>query len=511
IIGDGETAKGSITEAAKLAGVLQMNNMVNFLDYNKVDQDGYVKDVMPCQFVQEWQSYGWATIQVDGNDIEKLHIAIQEAHKIQEDQSLPVMIIMDTVKGAGVSFMAEAARGGSGAWHGVAPKGEYLINAIRECDETITDLEADILGDIDAYIQSIQLTLEEKEKFSVAVEQKIDSKPSIITFTEPKATRDGFGKYLLELGKADSRIVAVTAGVAGSVRMDWFEKKFGKFNSVNRAGRFINVGIAEANMAGVAAGLALAGKKPWFATFDIFITECLSVIRNSICYNNVDVKIIGTHAGLGVEWDGGSHQSCIIPGFMNDLFRMQCYEPADSNETQEIMKKVYTDNKAAYLRLTRQNMPLLASQIIKQGEGARVVRISENPKAVLVGMGVGVHIAMDAAKVLLSQGIDVKVINAFSLSNLDNDNFRSMIPNVPVVCFHDAHYKILAKEVAYVLGRKVVGIGMKDFGESGDAASLYKKHGMDVESIVSRVKGLIWPLHKQRQMLQCIGHHHHIL
>ncbi len=503
IIGDGESAKGGITESAKSAGVLKLDNMITFLDYNKVDQDGAVKDVLPCNFVQEWQSYGWATIHVDGSDVEKLHWAISEAHQIQEQDHVPVMILLDTIKGAGITFMADAARRGDSSWHGVAPKGTDYDLAIQEALAQISVLDAQFPGLIDSYIASVQLSVAEKDVYTVPLRWHVDAVPEIVPFEQPSATRDAFGKYIVALGKADSRIVCVTAGVGGSVKMDDFAKQFGTFSATNRAGRFIQVGIAEANMAGVAAGLAYSGKKPWMATFDIFVKECLSVIRNSICYAEADVKIIGTHAGLGVEWDGGSHQSTIVPSIMADLFRMESYEPADANETQEIMKLSYTQNKAAYLRLTRQKLPLYSRSELVHGTGARVVKDVVHgivPSVVLLGSAAGLDLAMQAAVLLEKENISVRVIDIYSLSHLNTDGFRSLIPaGVPLVTVHDGHHKTLAREVAYSLtqigqGNKIMSIGMQEFGESGGLPDLYKKHGMDVASIMKKVKEILHKL-----------------
>lgn len=504
IIGDGESAKGGITEAAKSAGVLKLNNMIAFLDYNKVDQDGAVKDVLPCNFVSEWQGYGWATIEVQGDDVEKLHWAIAEAQQIQEQNTVPVLILMDTIKGAGITFMADAARKGDAAWHGVAPKGPQLQQALAECEARISVLSHQFPGDIETYIAEMQLTPAEKTAASVLLQNYIASVPGILPFETAVATRDAFGKYIVALAKADPRIVTVTAGVAGSVKLEEFEKIFGRFSATNRAGRFIQVGIAEANMAGVAAGLALSGKKPWMATFDIFVKECLGVIRNSICYSDLDVKIIGTHAGLGVEWDGGSHQSTIVPAIMNDLFRMESYEPADCHETQEIMKMMYEANKAAYLRLTRQKLPLYSRAAISYGKGARVVKEAkettagvQHPQAILLGSAAGLDLAMQAAALLEKEGISVSVIDVFSLSHVDTTAFRQLIPpNVPLFTVHDAHHKILAREIAYSLAQigqanRITSFGMQEFGESGSVADLYKKHGMDAETIAGKVRDVV--------------------
>ena len=494
IIGDGESAKGSITEAAKSAGVLKMDNMITFLDYNKVDQDGFVKDVLPCDFENEWQSYGWEVLTINGNDVENLHQCVLHAQRIQDDFHVPILIILDTIKGAGISFMEDAAWQGNAGWHAIAPKGVHYEAALKECEDHIAACEQSCPLSTDEYIQSVQITQGEKKAYSSEYKETILPTPQSISYEEPTATRDAFGKYLVALGKIDTRIIAVSAGVAGSVRMDEFAKEFGTFTTENRSGRFIQVGIAEANMTGVAAGLGLSGKKPWIATFDIFIKECLSVIRNAICYADVDVKIIGTHAGFGVEWDGGSHQSTIVPGIMTDLFRMQCYEPADVNETQEIMKLVYMHNTPAYLRLTRQKLPLYNKTAVNYGQGARIIKTAPYPHVVLLGSGAGVDIAVQASQLLEKEGIQASVIDVFSISHLNTEEFREMIPENILLCtVHDAHHKILAREVAYSLmqigqANTILSFGMREFGESGSIQDLYKKHSMNPEQIAAVVK-----------------------
>jgi len=494
IIGDGESAKGSITEAAKTAGVLKMDNMIAFLDYNKVDQDGFVKDVLPCNFEQEWQSYGWEVFTVNGNDVEHLQQCVLHAQRIQDDFHVPILIILDTIKGAGISFMENAAWQGDPTWHGTAPKAAHYESALKECQDHLTACEQSCPLSTEEYIQSVQITQGEKKAYSSEYVETILPPPPLNLYQEPTATRDAFGKYLTALGKIDTRIIAVSAGVSGSVKMDEFAKEFGTFTAENRSGRFIQVGIAEANMAGVAAGLALCGKKPWIATFDIFIKECLSVIRNAICYANVDVKIIGTHAGLGVEWDGGSHQSTIVPGIMADLFRMECYEPADAYETEEIMKLIYMHNAPAYMRLTRQKLPLYEKNALQYGQGARIIKNTSYPHVLILGSGAVLDNALQASLLLEKEGIQTSVIDVFSISHLNSEEFREIIPENILLCtVHDAHHKILAREVAYSLMQigqtnTLISLGMKEFGESGSLQDLYKKHHLTPEQITNIIK-----------------------
>lgn len=495
IIGDGESAKGNVTEAAKLAGVFKMDNLIAFLDYNKVDQEGFVKDVLPCNFKKEWESYGWEVVEAAGHEIDSIYSAIEKAHSVKDK---PVMILLDTLKGQGVSFMEEAAREGDSAWHGVAPKDELLERAVKELDEQIAALDKEDNTAIQEHIKKIQLTTEEKEKLSKKVELKISKiEPTYYEKDEQAPTRAAFGKFLEIAGEFDERVVAVTAGVGGSVKMKGFEKKFGTFNAKNRKGRFVDCGIAEANMAGVSAGLSVSGKKPWMATFDIFMKEMLSVIRNAIGYTLADVKIVGTHAGLGVEPDGGSHQSMIEPLLFETMPGFDVYEPGGPNEAIEAMNMASKIEKPAYFRLTRQKLPVLERDYtIEKGKGAYVLK--DGKDIVIMASGAMVQHALQAATQLEKDGISAMVIDLLSITNIENKEFMDMVPNKNVVTIIDASYKVLGDVVSRVLASpeskftsRIKPLGMQSYGESGKVVDLYKKHKMDVDSIVKVCKELV--------------------
>ena len=494
LLGDGETAKGNVTEAAKMAGVLKVNNLIAFIDYNKIDQDGRTKDVLPLNFRQEWESYNWDVIEIKGYEHEEIYNATKKAQ--QNDK--PTVIILDTIKAKGISFMEDLMYAGNSKWHGQAPKNEDFTNAINELTQKLNALNEST--DTTTYIESIKLTPERKQQLTTLHKDKVQEITSLPTYEvgTKVATRNAFGDMLPELGKADERIVILTAGVGGSVKFQKFIALFGTFSKENPQGRFIQCAIAEANMAGVAAGLALAGKKPWMATFDIFMKEMLGVIRNAICYAKLDVKIVGTHAGAGVEDDGGSHQSLLEPGIMADLPNMISLEPVDGNETIELMEKLWKENKAAYFRLTRQNLLVLQrNYALLPGQGIQLIHDNENPditkQVYLVGSAGTVEICLEAAKILEEKGLKCSVLNAMSMSYINTPQIQHMVqPNSIVVTVHDALKTLLAEKVALALSTgkhncKVIGLGLKTFGESGKIAEIYKKHGFDVEGIVKTV------------------------
>lgn len=496
IMGDGECEKGSINEAARLAGVYQMDNLIAFLDHNKIDQDGRVADVTPQNYKQEWESYGWQVFQIDGNDIQTIHETVLRAQNVKNK---PTLIILETLKGKGISFMEKATLEGDPQWHGTAPKGELLEKAIAECEERIDALEKEEKTDIFSWIQHHQLTQHEKQQRSKNTIPKIQKivLPEPYTVGEAVATREAFGRYIVALGRADERIVTLTAGVAGSVKYDAFSKEFGAFSAQNRKGRFVQIGIAEANMAGIAAGLAMCNKKPWMATFDIFIKEMLGVIRNSICYAGIDVKIVGTHAGLGVEEDGGSHQTVQMPEIMNTMPNITVNEPCDGNETFAVMQRMYESNTAGYLRLTRQKLPVLQRPYSCTADvGAYVIREHQKPNIVIMASGASVSYALQAADVLSKEKKTAKVVNIMSIDTLENDAFYRLVPpQIGIVTVHDASPNVLGHAVGKALmsinsnnRSKMINLGIQGFGESGKIPELYAKHGIDVAGIVKACK-----------------------
>ena len=498
ILGDGECEKGTINEAARLAGIYQMDNLIGLLDHNKIDQDGRVADVAPQNYKQEWESYGWQVYQIDGNSVEKVYETLIKAHSMKNK---PVLIILETLKGKGISFMEKATLNGNPQWHGTAPKGELLDKAIKECQDTIAALEKQEKEktDIFEWIKTTKIIEKEKEERSKHLTPKIQNvvAPEPYTVGEGVATREAFGKYIVALGRADERVVTLTAGVAGSVKYDAFIKEFGAFNAHNRKGRFVQIGIAEANMAGVAAGLAMCNKKPWMATFDIFIKEMLGVIRNSICYANVDVKIVGTHAGLGVEEDGGSHQTLQVPEMMNTMPNITVNEPGDGNETFELMQIMYESNKAGYLRLTRQKLLILQRPYhCKPNVGAYVVKETlksyAKPNVVIMASGASVSYALHAADELAKEKCTAKVIDVTNIDELEQESFYKLVPDDRcIVTVHDASPNVLGHAVSKALTNlrskncsRILSLGIQGFGESGKIPELYAKHGIDVAGII---------------------------
>src|SRR3954447_22036808 len=225
-----------------------------------------------------------------------------------------------------------------------------------------------------------------------------------------KATRQAFGEALAKLGEQHPEIVVLDADLAKSTKSELFGKKF--------PDRFFEMGIAEANMIGTAAGLAFSGKIPFACSFGCFLTGRYDTIRLSAAYSGANVRLIGTHAGLGIGDDGHSQMGLEDISLMRSLPTMGVFQPRDATETEYIMKYLVEEWKGpAYMRLTRQNLPNLypAGKKFVPGKLMEIYSPEQKAQVTCIGTGAGVAEAVEAAKKLSSQGISMSVWNAHCL------------------------------------------------------------------------------------------------
>jgi transketolase len=308
-----------------------------------------------------------------------------------------------------------------------------------------------------------------------------------------KATRQSFGEALARLGAENPEIVVLDADLSKSTKSDLFAKKFPE--------RFFEMGIQEANMIGVASGLAFTGKLPFLCSFGAFITGRYDTIRLSAVYSGANVRVIGTHAGLGIGDDGHSQMGLEDITLMRALPTMGVFQPMDDAETQAMMDYLVRQYQGpAYLRLTRQNLPDYSSnaQPFVPGKLREVRRWGSGPVEVLaLGTGAGVAEAMGAAELLLKSGKTTHVWNAHTLKPFDTETLVQVISQLKpkrIITVED-HSVIggLGSCVAETLAEleshgKLMRFGCQDqFGESGDPRELYEKHGISAEKVASSV------------------------
>jgi transketolase len=302
------------------------------------------------------------------------------------------------------------------------------------------------------------------------------------------ATRQAFGEALAYLGGKYKQIVALDADLTGSVKTDIFKKQF--------SDREFNVGVAEADMIGTAAGMALRGKMPFACSFAVFSTgRCWEQIRNSVCYPNLNVKIVGSHAGILTGEDGATHQALEDIAIMRVLPNMKVFCPADYRETISMMEKVVDDYGPAYIRLGRQAVLKIYDDNY-QFEIGKASILKEGTDIAIIACGSLVSSCLTAAQELEKEGISCRVINMCSIKPIDEEAVIKAAKETKMIVTAEDHNIIggLGSAVCEVLctagvSKKVFRIGMQDrFGESGKSEDLYKKFGFDSEGIVKKIK-----------------------
>ena len=347
IMGDGEQQEGQVWEAAMEAGHYHLDNLIGIVDCNRLQIDGWVKDVMQVEpLAEKYASFGWQTMRIDGNDMSQV---VQALEKARAAKGKPVVILADTVKGKGVSFMENKA-----GWHGKTPNRDELDTALKE------------LGVTERI--PVEELLEKAKTFQAEADRKLAAKmprfsrdfwwnagDSMKVKMEP--TRKGFGQALAECGD-DERVVCLGLDISGSITINDFYA-----GKPERASRWISLGIAEQSATAAAAGMAKEGMLPVLGSYATFsAARNLDQIRTTVCYGNFNVMIAGAHAGVSVGPDGATHQA------LEDLFAMQglpnmvVVVPCDIEETRKATRHLLLEHTGPkYIRFAREATPIVTN------------------------------------------------------------------------------------------------------------------------------------------------------
>jgi len=307
---------------------------------------------------------------------------------------------------------------------------------------------------------------------------------------EKKSTRQAYGEYLVKLGEKNQNLVVLDADLSGATKTNIFKNAYPE--------RHFNVGIAEANLMGMAAGLATAGKIPFASTFAIFgAGRAYEIIRNSICYPKLNVKIALTHSGISVGEDGGSHQSIEDIALMRVIPNMTVLSPADAIETEKMMDAAMAINGPVYIRLGRSDVPVLFDESYQFEVGkAGLLKSGEDVTIIATGLMVGP--ALEAAELLKTEGVSARVLNMGSIKPIDVEAIEDAAINTGAIVTAEEHSIIggLGSAVAEVLCDvapvPLERVGVKDvFGQSGKVAPLMEKYGLTAKDIVTAAKKAI--------------------
>lgn len=303
------------------------------------------------------------------------------------------------------------------------------------------------------------------------------------------AMRESFGEALVELGKSNNKIVVLDADVSSSTKTGLFGAAY--------PDRFFNVGVAEANMADVAAGLATAGYRPVISTFALFLAlKSTDQIRNVICYNNLPVVIVGGYAGLSDSFDGASHQAITDLAVMRAFPNMKVVVPSDGEELKEALAEALTADGPTYIRASRNPTPIIeGAGSYAPGKGKT---LRDGKDCTIVAAGIPVALALEAAETLAKEGISARVVNLHTIKPIDSELLAKCARETGAVVTAEEHNILggVGSAVAEALSKSVPVpmeyVGVADcYTESGPYDALLKKYGISVEAIISAVKAVL--------------------
>jgi transketolase len=467
LMGDGECAEGAVWEAASLAGVNQLNNLIAIVDVNRLGQSqetafGHNLAVYKKRF----EAFGWRTEEIDGHDMDEI-VEVLAAVGLGNQ---PLVILAKTLKGAGISFIQDKE-----GWHGKPLNKEEAARAIAELQPSAKS--------------GIGQSIPAPTQLPAPKNEAPSSYPPInYKLGDLVATREAFGAALLRIGEVDQRVVGLDGDTKNSTYSEKFYKKF--------PSRFVECFIAEQNMVGVATGFSTRGKVPFASTFACFFSRAYDQTRVA-GISMANIKLVGSHVGVSIGEDGASQMGLEDIAMMRAIAGSVVLYPSDAVCAEKLMDQITATKGIAFLRTSRPKTPVIYNndeQFLIGG--AKVLRQSGGDKVTVVGAGVTLYEALKAADALKNEGIGITVIDAYSVKPLGKEVILSAAraTNNTVVTVED-HYAEggIGDAVAGELsaeGIKVHKLAVRELPHSGKAEELLAKYGIDSAAIIRTVKSL---------------------
>ena len=467
LLGDGESAEGSVWEAADVAAYHKIDSLCGITDMNALGQSG------PTQLQHDtealagrWRAFGWNAVTVDGHDLRAILDALEKA---RQTRGRPTMIVAKTLKGKGISTME-----GKGGWHGKAlKKGDELDKALSELRSQLVSEDA-------------PLARPEKPNSP----NRPSSRPGTVGATAYKlgdsvATREAYGAAIARLAAADDRIVALDADVKNSTFSEKFEQQ--------HQDRFYQNFIAEQSMIGAAMGLASRGAIPFPSTFAAFLARAYDFIRMA-AISNLNVKMAGSHAGVSIGEDGPSQMALEDLAMMRAEPNIAVLYPCDGVSTEKLIERMAYHPGPVYMRTSRPKTPVIYGPDEEFAVGGlKVLRESADDVATVVGGGVTVFEALKAYDELKSRGINIRVVDLYSLQPIDAATLLKCARDTKgrVVTVED-HYSgggigdAVASAVASG-GFSVRRLAVTEIPRSGTPDELLDRYGISARHIIAAV------------------------
>jgi transketolase len=467
LLGDGEMAEGSVWEAVQLAGHYHLADLIAIVDVNSLGQSQrtmYGFDI--GAYAERFRSFGWEALTIDGHDMQAIVQAYEHALSVSDR---PVAIVARTKKGQGVSFLAD-----QDDWHGKpVKKGEQLDKAVAEVKSRIT---VDSLPAVAARVAG---------KSPAAPASRPMPAPAYGT-GDQVATREAYGTALAKLGDVNPSIVVLDADTKNSTFAERFLAKHPE--------RYFEGFIAEQNMVGTAVGLSACGKVPFVSSFACFLTRAFDHIRMA-AISRANLKVAGSHCGISIGEDGPSQMGLEDLAMMRAIPDSAVLYPSDPVSAERLVECMASTPGIQYLRLTRPKTAILypMNESFRIG-GSKVLRSSDNDVLTLVSAGITLHEALKAHERLRGEGINVRIIDAYSVKPIDGETI--------IKAAGETGGKILTVEDHYFdggLGDAVLNavaghpfavskLAVSGVPRSGKPEELLHTFGIDADAIVARVR-----------------------
>jgi transketolase len=463
LMGDSETVEGSVWEAMADASFHGVNNLVGIIDMNRLGQRGPTMLGWDGDtYARRAQAFGWDTLEIDGHDV----VAIDEAFTAAAGADGPTMIVARTEKGHGVSFLADQE-----GWHGKALDAEQAQRAIAE------------LGGE----RSILVTPRAPEAFKPVQLGELTAAPAP-TYPEGIATRKAFGETLAWLAGHRPDLVVLDGEVGNSTHTEDFQAVAPQ--------RFFQMYIAEQAMVGAQVGLQALGKTAFSATFGAFLTRALDFVRMA-AVGRADLRLCGSHAGVSIGEDGPSQMALEDLAAMRALHGSTVLYPADGNATVKLVTAMCDIEGISYVRTTREKTPMIygPDEEFPIG-GSKTLRSSPEDRATLVGAGITLVEGLRAADALKAEGVNVRVIDLYSVKPVDGATLRSALIETGLIVTVEDHWPegglgdavLDALASAGDIAGRIVKVAPREMPGSGSPEELRDWAGISADRIAERVR-----------------------
>lgn len=465
LMGDSETAEGSVWEAFATASHYKLNNLIGIIDMNRLGQRGETALGWDSKtYAERVRAFGCHAIEIDGHNFEAIDKAYEEALK----QDRPTVIIAKTEKGHGVASIANHEN-----WHGKPLPADEAAKAIKE------------LGGESNLVIQVQ---KPEDKKAPAVKKEKFVAPA---YEKPAATREAYGDALKALGAARTDVVVLDAEVSNSTYAEKFKTAY--------PDRFFEMYIAEQQMVAAAIGLQTRDKVPFASTFAAFLTRAYDFIRMG-AVSRANIRLCGSHAGVSIGADGPSQMALEDLAMMRAVHNSSVLYPSDAVCTGHLVAQMADRQGISYMRTTREKTPILydAKETFEIG-GSKVLRRSAQDKATLIGAGITLHECLKAHEQLQKNGINVRVIDLYSVKPVDTKTLNEAAKETPLLIVVEDHWPEggLGDAVLEVFSGtkgalpRVVKMAVKSMPGSGTPDELIDAAGISARHIVEMVRSLV--------------------